>query len=192
MESVKMPADLKCLCAGGLNSQCNFEFDLCSWRQCREDNFDWLIKAGSTPTGGTGPSTDHTLRDPSGHYIYLESSFPQSAGDIARISGPTFSWEESRVQGNARLSSPSQSQSVGDVGQFIRPRLQLEESRVQGNARLSSPSQSQSVGDVGQFIRPRLQLEESRVQGNARLSSPHNPSPNLRPPPSAGGVESAR
>ncbi|XP_036374066.1 MAM and LDL-receptor class A domain-containing protein 1 [Megalops cyprinoides] len=75
----------------GFEGRCNFEFDLCLWRQCTQDDFDWLIKAGSTPTGGTGPSTDHTLRDPSGHYIYLESSFPQATGNTARISGPTFS-----------------------------------------------------------------------------------------------------
>ncbi|XP_014036210.2 MAM and LDL-receptor class A domain-containing protein 1 isoform X1 [Salmo salar] len=75
----------------GFSGHCNFEFDLCSWRQCRQDNFDWLIKAGSTPTAGTGPSTDHTLRDPSGHYLYVESSFPQATGDAARISGPLLS-----------------------------------------------------------------------------------------------------
>ncbi|XP_074549659.1 MAM and LDL-receptor class A domain-containing protein 1 isoform X2 [Halichoeres trimaculatus] len=75
----------------GFGARCSFEFDLCSWRQSQEDNFDWLIKAGSTPTVGTGPSSDHTLRDPSGHYLYLESSFPQAAGDIARVLGPLLS-----------------------------------------------------------------------------------------------------
>ncbi|XP_062336134.1 MAM and LDL-receptor class A domain-containing protein 1 [Osmerus eperlanus] len=75
----------------GFSGRCNFEFDLCSWRQCKEDDFDWLLKAGSTPTVGTGPSTDHTLRDPSGHYLYLETSFPQAVGDSARITGPLLS-----------------------------------------------------------------------------------------------------
>uniref|UniRef100_A0A3B4CKL8 MAM domain-containing protein n=1 Tax=Pygocentrus nattereri TaxID=42514 RepID=A0A3B4CKL8_PYGNA len=75
----------------GISDQCNFEFDLCSWTQLKTDNFDWKIKTGKTPTFGTGPSTDHTLRNSSGHYLYLESSFPQLMGDIARISGPTFS-----------------------------------------------------------------------------------------------------
>ncbi|KAF3836644.1 hypothetical protein F7725_029202 [Dissostichus mawsoni] len=46
------------------SSRCSFEFDLCS---------------------------DHTLRDPSGHYLYLEGSFPQAAGQSARISGPLLS-----------------------------------------------------------------------------------------------------
>ncbi|KAL6097716.1 malrd1 [Pungitius sinensis] len=82
----------------GFSGRCSFEFDLCSWRQCSSDDFDWLIKAGSTPTVGTGPTSDHTLRDPSGHYLYLESSFPQAAGDAARISGPLLSRRSSRCK----------------------------------------------------------------------------------------------
>ncbi|KAL4635263.1 MAM and LDL-receptor class A domain-containing protein 1 [Arapaima gigas] len=74
------------------NGRCNFEFDLCSWQQGRRDNFNWLTKEGGTSIGGTGPSTDHTLRDPLGHYIYLKSSFPQEEGDIARIISPVFSF----------------------------------------------------------------------------------------------------
>ncbi|AWP20537.1 putative MAM and LDL-receptor class A domain-containing protein 1 [Scophthalmus maximus] len=99
-----LPSDQPCTleqyaCANeGFSGRCNFEFDLCSWRQCRQDDFDWLIKAGSTPTVGTGPSSDHTLRDPSGHYLYLESSFPHSVGDIACISGPLLSRSSSQCK----------------------------------------------------------------------------------------------
>ncbi|CAL1597133.1 unnamed protein product [Knipowitschia caucasica] len=75
----------------GFSGHCNFEFDMCSWRQSSRDDFDWLIKTGRTSTTGTGPSSDHTLRFPSGHYLYLEGSFPQAAGDVARIVGPVFS-----------------------------------------------------------------------------------------------------
>ncbi|KAK7176201.1 hypothetical protein R3I93_000462 [Phoxinus phoxinus] len=74
----------------GYSGRCNFEFDLCSWRQSLDDDFDWLIKPGNMHTHGTGPSTDHTLRKPSGHYLYLEGSFPQNTGDTARILGPLF------------------------------------------------------------------------------------------------------
>lgn len=84
--------------------RCSFEFDLCSWRQSRQDDVDWLIKAGSTPTVGAGPSNDHTLRDPSGHYLYLESSFPQAAGDTARITGPLLSRRSSQCKVRWRLS----------------------------------------------------------------------------------------
>lgn len=87
-----------CFLSEGFSERCNFEFDLCSWRQSQHDDFDWLIKAGSTPTVGTGPSNDHTLRDPSGHYLYLESSFPQAAGDTARITGPLLSRRSSQCK----------------------------------------------------------------------------------------------
>ncbi|KAK3546298.1 hypothetical protein QTP70_025705 [Hemibagrus guttatus] len=75
----------------GFHGHCNFEFDLCAWRQLESDNSDWLIKAGRTPTRETGPATDHTLRNSSGHYLYKENSFSKSSGDMARISSPMFS-----------------------------------------------------------------------------------------------------
>ncbi|XP_055063524.2 MAM and LDL-receptor class A domain-containing protein 1 isoform X1 [Misgurnus anguillicaudatus] len=75
----------------GFSSRCDFEFDLCSWRQRQNDDFDWLIKAGNMPTPRNGPSTDHTLRNSSGHYLYLKGSFPQMTGQTAQIIGPLFS-----------------------------------------------------------------------------------------------------
>ncbi|XP_069067879.1 MAM and LDL-receptor class A domain-containing protein 1 isoform X2 [Pleurodeles waltl] len=71
--------------------RCDFEFDLCSWTQNKNDDFDWSLRAGSTPTTGTGPATDHTLREPSGHYIFIESSFPQLPKQKAIISSPVIS-----------------------------------------------------------------------------------------------------
>uniref|UniRef100_A0A669E9V5 MAM and LDL receptor class A domain containing 1 n=1 Tax=Oreochromis niloticus TaxID=8128 RepID=A0A669E9V5_ORENI len=82
----------------GFIERCSFEFDLCSWRQCQEDDFDWRIKASSSPTIGTGPSTDHTLRNSSGHYLYLESSFPQEDGSTTRIIGPLLSRRSSQCK----------------------------------------------------------------------------------------------
>ncbi|XP_067342984.1 MAM and LDL-receptor class A domain-containing protein 1 isoform X2 [Channa argus] len=82
----------------GFNGRCSFEFDLCSWRQCREDSFDWLITTGRSPTVGTGPSSDHTLRDPTGHYLYMKSSFPQVVEDTACISGPLLSRRSSQCK----------------------------------------------------------------------------------------------
>ncbi|KAM3593244.1 uncharacterized protein V6R79_008413 [Siganus canaliculatus] len=84
----------------GFSGRCSFEFDLCSWRQSQEDNFDWMIKAGSTRMAGTSPSIDHTLRNASGHYLYLESSFPQEAGHTARITGPLMSHRSSKCKMN--------------------------------------------------------------------------------------------
>lgn len=86
------------LVSEGFSERCNFEFDMCSWSQCQQDDFDWLVKAGSTLTVGTGPTGDHTLRNQSGHYVYLESSFPQAAGDTACISGPLLSRRSSKCK----------------------------------------------------------------------------------------------
>uniref|UniRef100_A0A672JY28 MAM and LDL-receptor class A domain-containing protein 1-like n=1 Tax=Sinocyclocheilus grahami TaxID=75366 RepID=A0A672JY28_SINGR len=64
----------------GYSGRCNFEFDLCSWRQSQDDDFDWLIKPGNMHTHGTGPSTDHTLHNHQATAYILMGSFPQTTG----------------------------------------------------------------------------------------------------------------
>ncbi|XP_040289986.1 MAM and LDL-receptor class A domain-containing protein 1 [Bufo bufo] len=76
---------------GSYLGHCNFEFDLCDWKQSQSDNFDWSMRAGSTPTVGTGPVTDHTSKNPSGFYIFIEASFPHLPGQVAKLSGPPIS-----------------------------------------------------------------------------------------------------
>uniref|UniRef100_A0A8C3PNX2 MAM and LDL receptor class A domain containing 1 n=1 Tax=Calidris pygmaea TaxID=425635 RepID=A0A8C3PNX2_9CHAR len=70
---------------------CNFEFDLCGWKQDENDDFDWNLRTSSTRKIGTGPATDHTLQEPSGHYIFIRSSFRQLPGQKARIASPILS-----------------------------------------------------------------------------------------------------
>ncbi|XP_063032459.1 MAM and LDL-receptor class A domain-containing protein 1 [Melospiza melodia melodia] len=70
---------------------CNFEFDLCGWKQDENDHFNWHLRTSSTAKLGTGPATDHTLQEPSGHYIFIKSSFFQLSGQKARISSPVLS-----------------------------------------------------------------------------------------------------
>ncbi|NXW08680.1 MALR1 protein, partial [Fregetta grallaria] len=70
---------------------CNFEFDLCAWKQDENDDFDWNLRTSSTTKMGTGPATDHTLQEPSGHYIFIKSSFRHMPGQKARISSPVLS-----------------------------------------------------------------------------------------------------
>lgn len=53
---------------------CDFETDLCGFIQRRDDTFDWLRKAGSTPTVNTGPTVDHTLGSTSGQSIIPKTS----------------------------------------------------------------------------------------------------------------------
>ncbi|KFP34288.1 MAM and LDL-receptor class A domain-containing protein C10orf112, partial [Colius striatus] len=70
---------------------CNFEFDLCGWKQDEDDDFDWNLRTSSATKEGTGPATDHTLQEPSGYYIFIKSSFLQLPGKKARISSPVLS-----------------------------------------------------------------------------------------------------
>ncbi|NXP45866.1 MALR1 protein, partial [Heliornis fulica] len=70
---------------------CNFEFDLCGWKQDENDDFDWNLRTSSTTKMDTGPATDHTLLESSGHYIFIKNSFLQLPGQKARISSPFLS-----------------------------------------------------------------------------------------------------
>lgn len=80
------------ICLSGISiGHCNFEFDLCGWKQDESDDFDWNLRTSSTTKMGTGPATDHTLQEPSGHYIFIKSSFFQLSGQKARISSPVLS-----------------------------------------------------------------------------------------------------
>nr|XP_054757011.1 MAM and LDL-receptor class A domain-containing protein 1-like [Lytechinus pictus] len=54
---------------------CNFETDYCYWTNTQTgDNFDWTLSSGATPSVTTGPSKDHTLSSPNGHYVFIETS----------------------------------------------------------------------------------------------------------------------
>nr|KAG5689549.1 hypothetical protein BaRGS_022052 [Batillaria attramentaria] len=41
------------------------------------DNFDWILGQSSTSSQYTGPSSDHTLGNQTGHYAFIESSAPR-------------------------------------------------------------------------------------------------------------------
>lgn len=46
---------------------CDFEHGLCTWTEAQSgDDFDWKQGSGRTTSGGTGPSSDHTLQSSSG------------------------------------------------------------------------------------------------------------------------------
>lgn len=56
-------AKIKCLTLPFFFSpdpSCDFEKDLCSWKQLTTDDFDWTRNKGKTSSDGTGPSTDHS------------------------------------------------------------------------------------------------------------------------------------
>ncbi|KAH9494982.1 hypothetical protein Btru_018318 [Bulinus truncatus] len=70
---------------------CDFEDDgICGYNQDIYDDFDWLRHSGGTDTVGTGPSLDHTYGTIRGHYMYIETSSPRVAGDVARMLSPVY------------------------------------------------------------------------------------------------------
>jgi hypothetical protein len=71
---------------------CSFEepTGLCSWKQDDDNNVDWELGQGETSSFLTGPKRDHTLGLPSGHFIFLEASYPSVKGDRARIASPVL------------------------------------------------------------------------------------------------------
>ncbi|XP_052222500.1 MAM and LDL-receptor class A domain-containing protein 1-like isoform X2 [Dreissena polymorpha] len=73
-------------------AQCTFDHNsMCSWNNVPgHDDFDWVLYQSSTPTDGTGPDFDHTLRNASGKYIFIESSAPRSLFDGAWLQSPTI------------------------------------------------------------------------------------------------------
>ncbi|XP_078487816.1 MAM and LDL-receptor class A domain-containing protein 1-like [Ciona intestinalis] len=69
---------------------CNFDADICDMIQNGDnlDNFDWTRNSGPTGSAATGPSTDHTMGNEQGYYMYIESSSPRMGNQIAELSTP--------------------------------------------------------------------------------------------------------
>jgi hypothetical protein len=59
---------------------CNFNTGFCDWIQDVDDNFDWTLTSGGTPSGSTGPST--------GSFIFIEAN-GQTEGAYAAITSST-------------------------------------------------------------------------------------------------------
>ncbi|XP_057298293.1 MAM and LDL-receptor class A domain-containing protein 2-like isoform X2 [Hydractinia symbiolongicarpus] len=70
---------------------CNYEQKtLCQWVQDGTDNFNWTVQQGHTSSSGTGPSADHTIKNSTGSYLFMEASYPRKNGDKARILSPVI------------------------------------------------------------------------------------------------------
>ncbi|XP_070566390.1 MAM and LDL-receptor class A domain-containing protein 1-like [Ptychodera flava] len=74
--------------AAPLPFDCDFETDTCGWSQGSGDDFDWTRSSGSTSSLNTGPSFDHTKGDSTGFYMYIETSSPRVAGEVAYLYSP--------------------------------------------------------------------------------------------------------
>ncbi|XP_072170528.1 thyroid hormone-induced protein B-like [Diadema setosum] len=77
---------LRCYFPGPNSTDCDFEYGTCGWRQSYSDDFDWSRNSGNTSSFNTGPSRDHTTGY--GYYMYIETSYPRSPGQDARLTSP--------------------------------------------------------------------------------------------------------
>ena len=65
-----------------LPGNCDFEKGMCTWMNIGGDTFDWRLGKGATPSGNTGPNSDHTLGTPKGNlvlYLFNEDSLSLKA-----------------------------------------------------------------------------------------------------------------
>ncbi|XP_023238534.1 MAM domain-containing protein 2-like, partial [Centruroides sculpturatus] len=69
----------------GKNYTCDFEYDMCEWKNENDEGLIWSRGQGSTVTPFTGPSEDHTKQLGNGWYVYVDVS--KGKGN-ARLLGP--------------------------------------------------------------------------------------------------------
>ncbi|XP_078052989.1 anaplastic lymphoma kinase isoform X3 [Augochlora pura] len=72
------------------NARCNFEDGWCGWKNVPGKLLNWTLHRGPTPSGKTGPSHDHTFRNQSGTYAYVNVSKALGLGSSGTIESPLF------------------------------------------------------------------------------------------------------
>ncbi|XP_034934100.1 leukocyte tyrosine kinase receptor isoform X2 [Chelonus insularis] len=71
-------------------ARCNFERGWCGWTNAPNKTLKWILHHGSTPTERTGPSYDHTYRNETGTYAFVNSSRAHGLGESATLNSPIF------------------------------------------------------------------------------------------------------
>ncbi|KAH3846505.1 hypothetical protein DPMN_088806, partial [Dreissena polymorpha] len=71
------------------DAKCNFENrSRCIWQNVVVgDDFDWIIHQSATPTDDTGPNADHTFRNATGHYNFIETTIDHCASIPCKNNG---------------------------------------------------------------------------------------------------------
>ncbi|CAK9818713.1 ALK tyrosine kinase receptor [Anthophora plagiata] len=72
------------------NARCNFEHGWCGWRNVPGRPLNWTLHRGATPSEKTGPSYDHTYRNASGTYAYVNMSKQVVYGSRGTIESPLY------------------------------------------------------------------------------------------------------
>ncbi|XP_077978868.1 MAM and LDL-receptor class A domain-containing protein 1-like [Glandiceps talaboti] len=114
----------------GLRATCDFEFDMCTWTNVKDDEFDWLRFSGSSALlfGISGPTFDHTTGTPDGWYILFESEF-RSRDEKARVVSDVFSEIKPRCfEFYYHMYGPNV--APGDLAVYVEHADSLYETRV--------------------------------------------------------------
>ncbi|XP_024885516.1 leukocyte tyrosine kinase receptor [Temnothorax curvispinosus] len=75
------------------NAKCNFEDGWCGWTNVPGRPLNWTRHSGPTPTFRTGPNYDHTYRNATGMYAFVNMGFKHAAvkyGSRATMTSPLY------------------------------------------------------------------------------------------------------
>ncbi|KAK9299944.1 hypothetical protein QLX08_007170 [Tetragonisca angustula] len=72
------------------NARCNFEHGWCGWKNVSGRLLNWTLHRGATRSEKTGPSYDHTYRNASGTYAYVNMSSRVPYGSRGIIESPLY------------------------------------------------------------------------------------------------------
>lgn len=84
-------------------ARCDFEEDWCGWYNVSGNGLEWARHNGSTPTNGTGPDVDHTYKNNTGIYAYVNMAKGDVFGSSVTLKSQIFN-PPPRVHGNASSS----------------------------------------------------------------------------------------
>ncbi|MFH1319535.1 MAG: GEVED domain-containing protein [Bacteroidota bacterium] len=73
------------LCGTGCGDPCSLSGQ---WINDTDDDIDWAVDEGGTPSSSTGPIIDNTIGDVTGNYLYIESSSPCYPSIVAVLLSP--------------------------------------------------------------------------------------------------------
>ncbi|XP_011256082.1 ALK tyrosine kinase receptor isoform X1 [Camponotus floridanus] len=62
------------------NARCNFENGWCGWTNVPGRPLNWTLHKGATPSVRTGPNYDHTYRNATGTYVYVNMATKNAFG----------------------------------------------------------------------------------------------------------------
>ncbi len=151
-------------CTGGITAYPyyeGFENTLGAWTQSNNDDFDWTVRSGSTPSSNTGPSGAFE----GSYYVYMESSSPNYSNKRAILISPCFDLTSAS---NASVSFRYHMYGASSMGS-----LQLEVSEDNGATWTGLWSKSGNQGnawyaaniDLSAYLGKSIQLRFNGITG---------------------------